>query len=189
MLLSPQILPQHGLRLYAKKLLYSIDLNISVQEKSDSIVFSAEGPARFGPFSQSVYIESIYQKGEMLKFKSHRFDLKDRLSFSYKLKDKELHLQSSKKEGIEIFSVIEEPWWDPLSLLLQIRYDFFNKNLQPNYHSVTNQKFSNIVRKEDEKGTFFERKGKKQFYLLPSKESSLVIDWPSFKVQLCLSKA
>lgn len=186
MFLSPQALPDRGLKLYAKKLLYSVDLNIEWVEKGEDIFLSAQGPARLGPLSQNINIKTTYRKTEPLQFKSHNFELKNRLSYDCQLEEGELCLQNSKSSAQEKLEPLEEAWWDPLGLLLQVRKDLFNDDLAESYNVLTNQKFSKLVRKEDSKGVFFERKGKKQFYL-QIRGQDLLIEIPAFKAQLTLS--
>ena len=163
MFLSPQALPDRGLKLYAKKLLYSVDLNIEWVEKGEDIFLSAQGPARLGPLSQNINIKTTYRKTEPLQFKSHNFELKNRLSYDCQLEEGELCLQNSKSSAQEKLEPLEEAWWDPLGLLLQVRKDLFNDDLAESYNVLTNQKFSKLVRKGIPRESFLSARGKNSF--------------------------
>ena len=181
--LSQEIFSNRKLKLRAKKLLYSANLDISCALESEKFVISAKGPVRFGPYSKTLSMQTIYKNNEGWTWDSHSFCPEDPKFFFEAVLQEEVIVFKTAKEKKELSSP-KEKWWDVLSLLLQLSDDIWNHNVKTKYNVLLKSKVYEIEAAAIENGYKLFKKKKNLFSIHKEKNKSLLIHIENMNIKL-----
>ena len=180
--LSSEALEDLPLQLVGKGLLYKCHLDISKTDQG----LSAEGSLRIGVFSDRVKISTEFEK--QYQFSSY-FLNSEKSTFweKYRIEKEQVCFTKSKAPASESVLPFEEgSWWDPLSLLVQLQYDWKKQSLAKSYRTFSGNKFVELVTRHQGNKVQFLKREKVFIALAPTKEG-LAIEIPKFRVSLNLN--